>query len=87
MLAELLDREEVFKKQIEECQKLARNAVNGDDRAFWERAATRWKEQLRGAKQKKRRATGKDTSEARARQRSNANARRAESPQTSRHID
>jgi hypothetical protein len=82
MLGELLDREELFKKQIEECLGLARNAVNGTDRAFWERAAAGWKEQLRGIKQKRRRATGTDTGKPRARQRFNANPRRAEEPRT-----
>ena len=80
MLAELFDGEELFKKQIEECQGLVRNAVNGNDRAFWERAAAGWKEQLRGIKQKRRRATGKDTGEPRARLRSSANVRRAKEP-------
>lgn len=50
MLSDLLDREEFFKKQTEECRDLARNAVNGDDREFWEQAAKRWNEQLRAAK-------------------------------------
>jgi hypothetical protein len=80
MLAELFDREEIFKKQIEECQGLARNAVNGNDRAFWERAAAGWKKQLRGIKQKTRRAKGKGTGESGARQRTNANVRRPEEP-------
>ena len=50
MLSDLLDREEFFKKQTEECRDLARNAVNADDRAFWELAAKRWNEQLLAAK-------------------------------------
>ena len=67
MLSDLLDREEFFKKQTEECRDLARNAVNGDDREFWEQAAKRWNEQLRAAKRAKR-VAGNGTSEAKARQ-------------------
>lgn len=74
MLSDLLDREEFFKKQTEECRDLARNAVNGDDREFWEQAAKRWNEQLRAAKRANRlkrqtkRVAGNGTSEAKARQ-------------------
>jgi hypothetical protein len=35
--------------QIEECRELARHAVEEKDRAFWQQAAARWEEQLRGA--------------------------------------
>jgi hypothetical protein len=41
----VLDR--FFKRQIEECQELARHAVDKEDRAFWQQAAARWEEQLR----------------------------------------
>jgi hypothetical protein len=74
MLSDLLDREEFFKKQTEECRDLARNAVNGDDREFWGQAAKRWNEQLRAAKRANRlkrqtkRVAGNGTSEAKARQ-------------------
>jgi hypothetical protein len=74
MFSGLLDKEEFFKKQSEECRELARNAVNADDRAFWEKAAKRWNEQLRTAKrgnrQKRqtRRIASSSASEAKARQ-------------------
>jgi len=73
MLSDLLDREEFFKKQTEECRDLARNAVNADDRAFWELAAKRWNEQLLAAKRanrpkrQTRRVAGNGTREAKAR--------------------
>jgi hypothetical protein len=40
------DKEEFFKKQIEECRALERQALSTKDRAFWQQAAARWKEQL-----------------------------------------
>src|SRR5215831_4677212 len=73
MLSDLLDREEFFKKQTEECRDLARNAVNADDRAFWELAAKRWNEQLLAVKRanrpkrQTRRVAGNGTSEAKSR--------------------
>jgi hypothetical protein len=41
------DMEDFFKKQVEECRELERQAVTADDRAFWRQAADRWQEQLR----------------------------------------
>jgi hypothetical protein len=41
--------EEFFKKQMEECRELERQAVTTEDRAFWRQAADRWQEQLRQA--------------------------------------
>jgi hypothetical protein len=41
-----LDWQEFFKAQIEECRELERQAVNGEDRAFWRQAIARWEEQL-----------------------------------------
>jgi hypothetical protein len=43
------DWQEFFKAQIEECRELERQAVNGEDRAFWRQAVARWEEQLRQA--------------------------------------
>jgi hypothetical protein len=43
------DWQEFFKAQIEECRELERQAVNGEDRAFWRQANARWAEQLRQA--------------------------------------
>jgi hypothetical protein len=40
-----------FKRQIEECQELARHSVDEKDRAFWQQAAARWEEQLRKVQQ------------------------------------
>jgi len=45
------DWEEFFKKQIEECRELGKQAVNTEDRAFWQQAAGRWEEQHRRAQQ------------------------------------
>jgi hypothetical protein len=41
--------EEFFKRQVEECCELERQAVIAEDRAFWRQAANRWQEQLRQA--------------------------------------
>jgi hypothetical protein len=41
------DWQEFFKKQIEECRELERQAVNADDRVFWQKTTQRWEEQLR----------------------------------------
>ncbi len=49
------DKEEFFKKQIEQCRELERQAVNGEDRAFWRQAIGRWEEQLRQAQEAERR--------------------------------
>jgi hypothetical protein len=46
-----VDKEEFFKKQIEECRELERLALSAKDRAFWQQAAGRWKEQLRQAQE------------------------------------
>lgn len=43
------DKEEFFKKRVEDCRELERTAVNAEDRAFWRQAADRWQEQLRQA--------------------------------------
>jgi hypothetical protein len=43
------DKEEFFKKQVEECRELERQAVTAEDRTFWLQAAERWQEQLRQA--------------------------------------
>jgi hypothetical protein len=53
-----LDKEEFFKKQIEECRKLERQALSAKDRAFWQQAAGRWKEQLRQAQEAQTRESG-----------------------------
>ena len=45
------DKEEFFKKQIEECREFERQALSAKDRAFWQQAAGRWKEQLRQAQE------------------------------------
>jgi hypothetical protein len=47
------DKEEFFKKQIEECRELESQAVSGEDRAFWRQAVGRWEEQLRHAQRGK----------------------------------
>jgi hypothetical protein len=47
------DKEEFFKKQIEECRELESQAVSADDRAFWRQAVGRWEEQLRQAQRGK----------------------------------
>ena len=39
--------EEFFKRQVEECRELERQAVTAEDRAFWRQAIDRWQEQLR----------------------------------------
>jgi len=43
------DMEGFFKKQVEECRELERQAFTAEDRAFWRQAADRWQEQLRQA--------------------------------------
>jgi hypothetical protein len=43
------DKQEFFKKQIQECRELERQAVDPGNRAFWRQAAARWEEQLRQA--------------------------------------
>jgi hypothetical protein len=53
MLAELIDKKEFFRKQTEECQQLARNAVNEEDRVFWEKAAKHWKKTFDGVVRQK----------------------------------
>lgn len=45
------DKEAFFKKQIEDCRELERQAVSPEDRAFWLQAAGRWEEQLRQAQE------------------------------------
>jgi hypothetical protein len=47
------DKEEFFKKQIEECRELESQAVSAEDRAFWRQAVGRWEEQLRQAQRGK----------------------------------
>jgi len=47
------DKEEFFKKQIEECRELESQAVSAEDRAFWRQAVGRWEEQLRQAQRAK----------------------------------
>jgi hypothetical protein len=43
------DKEEFFKKQLEECRELEQQSLNAEDRAFWRLAGERWQEQLRQA--------------------------------------
>ena len=45
------DKEDFFKKQIEDCREFERQALSAKDRAFWQQAAGRWKEQLRQAQE------------------------------------
>jgi hypothetical protein len=45
------DKDEFFKKQIEECRELERQAANAEDRAFWQQAIGRWQDQLRQAQE------------------------------------
>jgi len=40
------DKQEFFKKQIEECRELEQQSLNAEDRAFWRQAAERWEQQL-----------------------------------------
>jgi len=47
------DKEDFFKKQIEECRELESQAVSAEDRAFWRQAVGRWEEQLRQAQRGK----------------------------------
>jgi hypothetical protein len=47
------DRQEFFRKQIEECRELERHAVTAEDRAFWQQTTKRWEEQLRLAESQK----------------------------------
>jgi hypothetical protein len=47
------DKEEFFKKQIEECRELESQAVSTEDRVFWRQAVGRWEEQLRQAQRGK----------------------------------
>jgi hypothetical protein len=47
------DKEEFFKKQIEECRELEGQAVSTEDRVFWRQAVGRWEEQLRQAQRGK----------------------------------
>ena len=49
------DKKAFFQKQIEECGALERQALSAKDRAFWQQAAGRWKEQLRQAQEAERR--------------------------------
>jgi hypothetical protein len=51
----LFDKEGFFKKQIEECRELERQASNAEDRAFWQQAVGRWEKQLRQAQEAERR--------------------------------
>ncbi len=48
------DMEEFFKRQVEECRELERQAVTAEDHSFWRQAADRWQEQLRQAQAQKR---------------------------------
>ena len=41
------DWQKFFTTQIEECRELERQAVNVEDRAFWQQTGRRWEEQLR----------------------------------------
>jgi hypothetical protein len=68
MLAELIDKKEFFRKQTEECQQLARNAVSEEDHVFWEKAAKHWKKNLRRSSSPKRLVAGAGKSEDRVRQ-------------------
>jgi hypothetical protein len=43
------DKEEFFKKQVEECRELERQAIKAEDQTFWRQTADRWEEQLRQA--------------------------------------
>jgi hypothetical protein len=49
------DKQEFFKKQIEECRELERHAASTEDRAFWRQAVARWEEQLRQHKEDQKR--------------------------------
>ena len=40
------DKQEFFKKQIEECRELESQAPNAENREFWRQAAERWEQQL-----------------------------------------
>jgi hypothetical protein len=40
------DKQDFFKKQIEECRELESQATNAEDRAFWRQAVERWEQQL-----------------------------------------
>ncbi len=42
----MLNQEEFFKHKLEECRELATQAVNADDRIFWQQAAAHWEERL-----------------------------------------
>ena len=53
------DWQEFFKAQIEECRELERQAVNGEDQAFWRQAVARWEEQLRQAIRQDKEAQGR----------------------------
>jgi hypothetical protein len=46
----MIDKNDFFRDQIEQCRNLAERARNKTDREFWLRLAQRW-EELRGAKQ------------------------------------
>ncbi len=41
------DWQHFFETQIEECRELEKQAMNGEDRAFWRQAVARWQDQLR----------------------------------------
>jgi hypothetical protein len=51
MRAVTFDKEVFFKKQIEDCRELERQAVSADDRSFWRQTVARWEAQLRQAQQ------------------------------------
>jgi hypothetical protein len=51
-------KEEFFKEQIEECREFERQALSTKDRAFWQQAAGRWREQLRQAQEAQTRGSG-----------------------------
>jgi hypothetical protein len=57
----MLDKSVFFQRQIEECQELARHAVNAQDRAFWLQAAERWEALLKQIKETASRKNSEDT--------------------------
>lgn len=55
------DWQQFFETQIEECRALERQAANGEDRAFWRQAVTRWEEQLSQALRQDKQAHARKT--------------------------
>lgn len=55
------DWQQFFETQIEECRALERQAANGEDRAFWREAVTRWEEQLSQALRQDKQAQARKT--------------------------